>query len=45
MDLIDLGLEDMVWFDLAKDRDKDKWQAVADMVTNSQIPWRVEFLY
>jgi hypothetical protein len=43
MDLIDLGLEGMVWFNLAKDR--DKWQAVVDMVVNSRIPWRVEFLY
>jgi hypothetical protein len=36
MDLTDLGLEGMVWFDLAKDR--DKWQAVVDIVMNSQIP-------
>jgi len=36
MDLIDLGLEGMVWFDLAKDG--DKWQAAVDIVMNSRIP-------
>jgi hypothetical protein len=43
MDLRDLESDGMVWFDLAKDR--DKWQAVVDMVINSHILWCVEFVY
>ena len=36
MDLEEVGCGDMDWIDLARDR--DRWQALVNMVMNSRVP-------
>ena len=37
MDLQEVGWMDMDWTDLAQDR--DKWQALVNVVMNIRVPW------